>query len=154
RGLQRTAGRRHPARRERHAGSVHGPTARFEPTKGWISMAFLRRRLAWTSDSLLRIALICAALAVALAAGYGLSSVRATHSGAGVIHLCVSKYTSQVSYVDAPAKCVYGFVVDVNQQGVAGPPGDTGAPGPIGPSGPPGPPGPPGVPGLGDFVIR
>lgn len=87
--------------------------------------------------------LLCAILiATSLAAGYGLSVVRATHSDPNVIHLCVSNYTRQVSYVASPAQCANGFVVDVNKQGVPG------APGPAGPAGPPGPSGAPGVDGM------
>jgi hypothetical protein len=56
-------------------------------------MAPLRDRLRNAPSRLPRIAITAGLFAVTLAAGYGLLLVRATHTGSGVMHLCVSSYT-------------------------------------------------------------
>ena len=133
-------------------------------------MALMGQWLLLPANRLARLTLAAMLLLAALAAGYGLSVVRATHSDSNVIHLCVSIYTNQIRYVINPAQCTNGFVVNVNKQGPAGPAGpegppglqglqgEQGDPGPIGPQGsagltgpqgPTGPAGPPGPSGLG-----
>lgn len=89
-----------------------------------------------------------------LAAGYGLSVVRATHADPAVVHLCVSNYTTQIRYVTNPAQCSDGYVIDLNQQGLPGSQGPAGPQGSAGPAGPPGSAGVDGQPELSDFVIR
>ena len=56
-------------------------------------MAPLRDRLRNAPSRLPRIAITAGLIAVTLAAGYGLLLVRATHTGSGVMHSCVSSYT-------------------------------------------------------------
>jgi hypothetical protein len=98
----------------------------------------------WNPPRLLLAALLVLA---ALASGYGIAQVRASHTDPNEVHLCVNPNTKQVIYVQNPAQCVNGSVVTVNKQGVPGPQG------PVGPAGPAGPPGPAGIE-AGDFVER
>lgn len=86
-------------------------------------------------------ALIVLVGAIAIA-GYGWSTVRASHTDPSEVHLCVSRYTGEVRHVQNPAQCTGGYyVVTVNQQGAVGPQGPQGPPGPAGPAGPAGSPG-------------
>lgn len=108
----------------------------------------IRRALPISRARLLLSAMLVLA---AIASGYGLSQVRASHTDPNEVHLCVNHYTGQTKHVQNPAQCTHGYVVTVNQEGPAGPQGPQGDPGS---PGDPGPPGAPGAPGVSDLVVR
>jgi hypothetical protein len=110
----------------------------------------IRRAVRWNPPRLL---LALALVLAALASGYGISQVRASHTDPNEVHLCVSSYTGQVRHVQNPTQCTGGYVVTVNQQGLPGPQGSQGPVGPQGPQGPQGDLGPAGI-GVSDFVLR
>lgn len=96
--------------------------------------------LHWSRSQGRRLLLTVAALALLVggtAGGYSLSQARAQTNG--TVLFCANFFTGEVRHVYAATQCSNGQLLEVNQQGPAGPEGPQGPAGPAGPQGLQGP---------------